>query len=752
MTDEAAVTQSGKIEFVEFHRPGLEDGDYEIEIAQEVKSEGPSGGGKIRGTTFRAEGRFAVYGERFELTPAQINSMFPPPGSLGEHSHVFPHIILNRSTLPWERAADVHEADPRPPWMALLLFDDDEKLGGTLTKEEFVARYNAANKVGPNGDSLWEHLLDATVGWLKPPAQPNGRAAILANAARKSPALLNEFAGSEAWVETILNQSRTPKIITLGELKASSEDVVKWPGLAIESAQHADDKVTIIDVEATWLRGIIPTWNDLSLLAHVRQAKPGATNSNGNSADGPSDELAVVVGNRLPRKGGVSTAHLVSVESRYDSSTGFDFQNATDGDLIRLVSLKSWSFACVDEKQSFKQLLKHLDRTYSTVRLPSPPGSSAEAERYLATGSVPLPHSLRQGDTTVSWYHGPLSPSESATEVSLPARGADALARYNPVNGMFDVSYAAAWELGRLLAMQSKQFSVGLYKWKRSHALQLKQAEQRLLHCHLPVQGPTVDGQDTPEDIRSWFEDLSLLKGVPFNYLVPDERMLPSESIRFFWLDDLWMDCLLDGAFSVGRVTSSDHDRDRGLMENVARSARNQLTGFLLRSDVVAGWPALLVDAYDSSDAGTGKKLELVRMDRLSTNVLLCLFDGEAKRVEIHQKPEALHLGFATPDDNHAGFWKTLRTDPSQAPSTTSSTPEISEFVKTVSNPQTLQPVETDPVEVPWREEKTRRCLDISALAAAIQRKLALEVPNSATFAFQMIEGVEKVVFLRKAS
>ena len=155
-----------------------------------------------------------------------------------------------------------------------------------------------------------EHLLDATVGWLRPPRNRTGGQQS-GERARKSPALLHEFAGLEARVEPILEQSRTPRIMTLEELKASSEDVVKWPGLKMESAQHADDKVTIIDVEASWLRGIIPTWNDLSLLAHVRQAKPGLTDANGNGADQSSDELAVVVGNRLPRKGGVSTAHYL---------------------------------------------------------------------------------------------------------------------------------------------------------------------------------------------------------------------------------------------------------------------------------------------------------------------------------------------------------------------------------------------------------------------------------------------------------
>ena len=50
--------------------------------------------------------------------------MFPPPGSLGEHSNVLPHIILKRSTLPWERQAD--PGDKNVPWLALLLFEEEE--------------------------------------------------------------------------------------------------------------------------------------------------------------------------------------------------------------------------------------------------------------------------------------------------------------------------------------------------------------------------------------------------------------------------------------------------------------------------------------------------------------------------------------------------------------------------------------------------------------------------------------------------
>src|SRR4030095_12081012 len=111
-------SSSGTIEFIDYHRPLLPPDDYEIAISQDVF---------IRGSqaepTFSAMARFSVLGPRFELKPEDINSVFPPDGSLGDHSNVLPHIIFNRSTLPWERSAD--ESQENIPWLALLLFDDD---------------------------------------------------------------------------------------------------------------------------------------------------------------------------------------------------------------------------------------------------------------------------------------------------------------------------------------------------------------------------------------------------------------------------------------------------------------------------------------------------------------------------------------------------------------------------------------------------------------------------------------------------
>lgn len=641
MTTEAPV----KVEFIQYHQPPLQDGEYKITVTETIESS------KIEGQAPFTTGEkiFYVAGERFSLNPQDIHAVFPPQGSLGEHSNVFPHIMFNRSTLPWERGIDSSSEERDIAWLALLLFDEDEK--------------------------------------------PN------------------------------------PQIITLQQLKDTDSYEAKFPNFELEPGQDDTDKVTVIDVEKSLLEKILPSKEDLKWLAHVRQ---------GTDADEQlvGDELAAVICNRLPQQKGTSTVHLVSLEGRYNDSD-FDFQGAGDSDSIRLVSLKSWNFACLNPEHTFKGLLTHLNQDPSTLRLPNtlpttPTTEQQEIENYYKMGYVPLRHYLREGGKTISWYRGPLSTGQDETEITRLVDGADQLARYNPDNGMFDVSYAAAWELGRLLALQNKGFSVSLYRWKRSQAQQIKIAENELIHAppHLPVTDRSTSSNSIsiPSDISSWFRDLSLFKGVPFSYLVPDERMLPIESIRFFWVDRYWVECLLDGAFSIGRVTTSDRQRDSQLLDDIlTKNTYEKVTGFLLRSEVVSGWPGLLVDGYDSNS----EKLTLLRMDRLSANVLICLFDGELADVDIHEKPETIHFGLDK-NDNDGSFYKTLRN-------------QKGELQKDLRIDQ-----------IPWKDED-RLTVDIEGLADKINAQLRskniiFDNFTSAQFALEAIEGVSMVKFRQEGS
>lgn len=505
-----------------------------------------------------------------------------------------------------------------------------------------------------------------------------------------------------------------PTVVTFGTLASAG---VRFPAIVAESQDRPDDPITVIDVRWALLAQLLPTAAELPWLAHVRRPLDAA----GHRVD---DGAAVVIGNRLPISGGTATVHLVSLEGRYDGGA-FDAQGAGPDDRVRLVSLTSWSFTCTDPSRDFAGLLRDVGRDPATLRLPR--SADPTTESYLALGSAALPHALRRGGTTVSWYHGPLSPSGSVDELEDPVRAADELVRYDPATGLFDVSYAAAWELGRMLALRSTAFAASLYKWKRASVQWLRAQEQRILHPHITVTLPPAAPMPPP-DVVAWFDDLRVLRGVPFDYLVPDERMLPVESLRFFRVDHLWVDCLLDGAFSVGRVSDAEADREAQFAADPTTADAEAMSGFLLRSDVVANWPGLLADADDD-----GRPLERVRLDRLSANVLVGIFRGEIGRVAFGLAPEGLHFG--------------LDRDPPAGPGQTST------YHKTLrdadGDEQDDLRVAPVPFRVPAATGPAGRVLDVSALTRAIAQALGVVAMTSAQFAVQMVEGAPKVAFTR---
>ena len=526
------------------------------------------------------------------------------------------------------------------------------------------------------------------------------------------------------WLALLLFQESEkpePQTIKLKELKATSGNT-KFPTFIYEPGQNDEDVVTVIDVPKNILEKILPPEKDLTLLASVNQI----TNEN----DKPlSEPLATILGNRLPKKGEVSTVHLVALEERYDKDSGeFDYQGAGPKDFIRLVSLASWSFTCVNSKHNFDALLKEIDREPDTLRLPSQ--NNHPAKQYLDLGYVPLHHALRQGDKTVSWYHSPLSTGQSQdklTDTDTVAI-ADQLMRYDPNTGMFDVSYAMAWQLGRMLTLQNQSLAVEIFNWKRSKAQDLHQIQQQVLH--LPFKGTTETNGDIPTAIANWFQDLELLKNVPFNYLVPDTRLLPPESLRFFWIDSYWVDCLQDGAFSVGRVTKEDLRLDvisRSLPRSKTQSDKT-ITGFLLNSEVVSGWPGLEIEGYVTPVTGNDfvapeNKLTILRRDLLSDNILLCFFAGEVKTLDLSIKGSSVNCGV----------------DP------------IKKGTKITKGLRNLDGSQTDEkIDVPFRNENLG-VINIEEMTNRL--KEGLKSPDnftSAQFAATMIEGSPKVRFVAR--
>lgn len=175
-----------------------------------------------------------------------------------------------------------------------------------------------------------------------------------------------------------------------------------------------------------------------------------------------------------------------------------------------------------------------------------------------------------------------------------------------------------------------------------------------------------------PKDLVNWLAQLTLLQGVPFEYLVPYSALLPHESIRFFYIDENWQDRMVDGAISVGVSSTQDNMFNAAWYEalyaevqaqrlKIRTDMRNQsalstadsvISGFLFRSIVVEAWPG--IEIIGTKD---GIPLPILRMDRLSSGVLLCLFAGVPDDVQFIEPGEGLHFGL---DGHEEGSSKVL--------------------------------------------------------------------------------------------
>jgi hypothetical protein len=183
--------------------------------------------------------------------------------------------------------------------------------------------------------------------------------------------------------------------------------------------------------------------------------------------------------------------------------------------------------------------------------------------------------------------------------------------------------------------------------------------------------GGTATGALLPDEVRAFLGRLRLLEGVPFSHLVPDVELLPLESIRFFYVDREWTDALVEGALSVGTMTTLDREHLAALYgpirnevdaeERRLRSLEdarpgfapaNTITGFLLRSSAVSGWPGLHVRAYrqevgdrDVLPEDDSRRLRLLRLERLAPAVLLAMFDGVPQVVHVEEPRQGIQFG-----------------------------------------------------------------------------------------------------------
>jgi hypothetical protein len=202
--------------------------------------------------------------------------------------------------------------------------------------------------------------------------------------------------------------------------------------------------------------------------------------------------------------------------------------------------------------------------------------------------------------------------------------------------------------------------------------------ERMVSKAQLPANAAEAE---MPSYMESFLAHLRLLVGVPFEYLVPDSKLLPDESIRFFYLDRSWTDRLVDGAVAVGKIGTRDQAHHHGhggsvqkQLDHTERDVRDLqraktsfeairskpadpkaagvITGFLMRSAAVSGWPQMDVRAYKKilpkdfdPSKETAHQLKTLRLERLAPAVMLALFEGIPEMVICEEPHHGIQFG-----------------------------------------------------------------------------------------------------------
>ena len=622
-----------EITFIEDRIPALKAGEYQIQVTQSVDANGTS-------VDYVARRHFQVSGPRFALQSTDVHARFPGALASGKYLNCLPHIVYNRAMFPWLRSLSTH--DPATSgFVALLLLDPS------------------------SAPAIENHQIVDLI--------PHGRTVVTSTP------------------KTSSGTGRLPShILSYGFNRPAVGDDYE-----LEYGERPTDSLLTIDLPANLFNEVVPSRLDMPYVSHVRQVDVSghiAGVGRGGRVPGHPDlgHYAVTIGNRLPAMG-KNLAVLVSLEglgASLPSGSGGSNLGADDH-AVRLCVLDHWTFTATGSGEALHHALAHLNHNpqdqaspLSTLAIPAtaPQRNSvlaaARAQKQgeitheqadvlaraaLCQGYVPFEHQLRIGSSSISWYRGPLAGPSPPLALTSPIENSDAALRYDPTTGLFDVSYAAAWQLGQLLGLEDRAFHQALYEWQVAVRAQqtvaldaLSDALDRLETVSDEDPSPQAclsrvlrgsltrldarDADSPPPVVDQFFNDLKHLKSIPFHYLVPNERMLPAESMRFFHLDKNWINALLCGAGSVAAVDPSGTPPVAHWLYGSGEGGA--VTGLLLRSKVVHDYPGLIIDCSRG-----GQILHPLQKTLLSPSMLLILVEGELDKVTLHQPLEVLHFG-----------------------------------------------------------------------------------------------------------
>jgi hypothetical protein len=483
--------QPGHFQLFTKFSPALTAGSYKFTTNQNLAAVGKDG---VLGANdlpvARLDTHVTVTSPRYLLPPDQALSTYPPAGTEGAYGSRLPQVVIKRRTLPWERAVAGAPADT--PWLALVVFAEGE--ADVLTNVDVAQCVTSGITLSGAPDVakgsclvIRKSMVDTIMPTQKDvPLLVHGRqvdlddtelmmgdddgylAVVIAN---RLPLAVKDSEGKEVPVKynaCLVNlEGQFDQLLPEAPPHQRFTDHLVLETGYYQYTQAAYDQK---------LMGMSTSATKVGLLAHGEAADdPGAGPApQAAQAAQAATHYAATVSPETTTKAYTGSASWVSGLASSEVSKDVLVSAISDNivlaldPVLRFPVLLRWSFTSVGDA-TFEQLMKHVDNGLLGTRglTPTVPVGRAALE-VTETGHVGLDQRTRRGDLVRAWYRGPLLPHPADLAAArLPlAHTGDQLRSVIP-DGREDLSLAAAFEIGRLLALSQPSMVAALLEWRQ---------------------------------------------------------------------------------------------------------------------------------------------------------------------------------------------------------------------------------------------------------------------------------------------
>lgn len=598
------------IQFYDNYIPPLAAGTYRITFTHDIS------GTDENSHTVEKQTQFKVNAPHFSLPSQDIHAIYPPENSQGIMDTHLPYILFNKKALPWERI--VPDVERTVPWLALIVLTEDEIQPDTkssmtddqehtinyliLDKEKFyqimprsqeLAYLSHVRKIDTGGQEVLG--LDET-GWFS---------AILANRFPN--------AGKQNTV-FLISVERLIDILTddyFNGRKQPEDQKIKVPYLKQWSFQCAPaDQFSFNQVVQQLLSNTpeedksqllrLPLSSELNISDEVRQTLLRGyilLNNHMQTGEekeawyrGPLSAVSVPLDASLPENSNV----LIKEDAVPDISY------ATAWQVGRQLALSDVTFA--------KDLLLFRQQCH------------VDALKKV---------------THASYAQHALQATLASPSVSLPKRSLLAALQGGLVQKVQAITESKAANTHRLIAHSATKTPL------------LTQQTSTIKTSLALDPSANFEQLESYKSLQQWFSKLYLLHNVPFSYLIAQPKLLPQESIRFFYIDENWLNQLVYGALNIGIHSSRDVQINTMLLKSLQSTIFDKqkfTAGFLIYSKLIEHWPGLIITAHDAG----GNIIPPTSSEKLNSQMQFILLPSVPDKILISEPHEQFCFGITT--------------------------------------------------------------------------------------------------------